>query len=796
MRTIFEKNSNKMWSNYILTSLRTIRKNKLFVGINLLSIGLAFSLCTIAYFNVQFNSDFNTYFPKADQLYKINSNRISAEGSILQGTSPMALSTFINNDFANVEAIRFHRVSKMIKLDDQQFRQAIGFVDPAFLDHFETPTQSGQKALFTGKLEAFINPGVAEKYFGDSDPIDQEIQMVLAGGKTLSLIVKGVLNDLPENTSFIYDILVPFQNYIDMNGLIENDWSVWIDGTFLFGTSIDENQVSRALEAYLEVQNSSNEGQELSAYEVSSILDWPSYENSMEKSNFMGHLHPASVLGTLSSAVAVLLLACFNFINTSIAISRKRLKEIGMRKVLGGYKKDLKLQFLTESLVQMLIAMSFSGLITYVLTDAYNAMFEFDIVEFSRIALGPFLAFMFAIWLITGLLAGLYPAFYISKFGPLQIFKGKVKFSKKNIFTKSLLTFQLLVCVYNVFSLLLFIQNTKYQEKLDRGYTVRSSINIPVNNLEQYRIVEAEFEALSMVEQVKGTQNPIGFQSQNIRVGLLGNDYDVASLNVGPGYLENLDIRLIKGSFFGENNPERFVMVNEMFASAHAEDVLDGQLTRNGMRYSIIGIVDDFNLKPIMLDNKIRPTVIFCISEADFHYASVSIISDNPIQTNQEFEAVWDRLFPEEQYLGFLQEDVMKSVRQTNNIMLSINSFVAIVTLIISALGLYAMVFLNIQSRIKEFGVRKVLGASVAQILYLINREVLIMLAIASVGGLVLGNFVINMILDIVYAYHSETSLNNFLIPVLIVAVIVVLSIGYRTWQSARENPVKHLRFE
>ncbi|OEK01124.1 hypothetical protein BFP97_06205 [Roseivirga sp. 4D4] len=785
-----------MWSNYILTSLRTIKKNKLFVGINLISIALAFSLCTIAYFNVQFNSDFNTFFSKAQDLYKVNSNRLTADGTVMQGTTPLPLAQSINDDIANVKAVRYHRQNKMIKLEDQFFRQSIGFVDPEFLDFFEIPTISGSNAQFSGQQDMFINPDVAIKYFGKEDPIGKELKLVMSNGRTLGFTVKGVVVDLPKNTSFMYDIIIPFETYTDINGFKENDWSQWIDGTFLYGSTIDTDQVVSSLKRYIEAQNESNQGQELASYSVSSILEWPAFENSMEKSNFMGHLHPASVLGTLSSAIAVLLLASFNFINTSIAISRKRLKEIGMRKVLGGRKQDLKVQFLVESLVQMLIAVLLSGLITYFLTDAYNSMFEFEIVEFSRISLGPFLAFMLGVWLITGLLAGIYPAFYISRFSPLQVLKNKVRFSKRNLFTKSLLTFQLMVCVYNVFSLILFIQNTQYQEGLDRGYSVKTSINVPINDFNQFQVLKSEFEGISTVKDVTGTVHPIGFQSENIRVDYLGESHDVASLQVGNGYLENLDIRLSRGDFFGENEEDNFVIVNQMFAEKLGNDVLGQQITNDRQRFTIIGVVDDFNLRTIMLDNKIRPSVIFFSPESNYKYANVLLSTNDPLEANRILEDGWNKLFPEEQYLGFLQEDVLKPVRQTNNIMLSINSFVAVVTLIISALGLYAMVFLNIQSRIKEFGVRKVLGASVKQILYLINREVIVMLSIASIGGVTLGYFVINMILDIVYAYHTETSLNNFVLPILVVTAIVIMAIGYRTWQSARENPVEHLRFE
>ena len=493
---------------------------------------------------------------------------ISPQGDKIQGTTPLPLAAAITNDFPGIKSAKIQHVAFAVKIEDQKFRESISFVDHGFLDLFEVQTQDEKQARFDNNNDVYISQALATKYFGKRQAIGQIIQVPLAKDNSLQLVVAGILADLPENTSFHMNLLVPFAQYLNIYDLAENDWLNWVDGTFLFSEQLNTESISEAMMKYIEVQNTVNKGQEVSNYQIDSILKWPAFENTLEKSSFVSLLHPASVLGTLSSAIAVLLLASFNFINTSIAISRRRLKEIGMRKVLGGRKRDLKIQFLIESLVQMFIAIGFSGIITYFLSQAYNAMFSFEIVEFSRIKLLPFLGFMLLIWLATGLLAGMYPAFYISKFESIEIFRNKVRFTRKNVFMKVLLTFQLMVCIYNVFSLIVFIQNAQYQEKLDRGYTVDDSINIPLSNSEQFESLKSSLDGMPLVKRVTGTVDPIGFSSKNIAIDYQGTQKDVASITVGQGYLESLRVRLNTGNFFGVNEEvnKTQIMINSMLA--------------------------------------------------------------------------------------------------------------------------------------------------------------------------------------------------------------------------------------
>ncbi len=784
-----------MWSNYVLTSLRTLLRNKFFVGVNLLSIAVAFSLCTIAYFNIQFNSQFNTFFKDAQTIHKINAAKVTADGHRLMGITPLPLAASLNADTDGLIATSYHRKSQLVKMEDQLFRESLAFVDEQFFEVFDFPLLAGGKAGFGQQTDIFINELIAVKLFGDSTAIGKTLEFVGKDGQKTPFTVAGVIKKLPENTSFLHSIIAPMHHYVQGNEIDETDWSRWVDATFI-KSDLDDASLNTLLNRYLPVQNEVNESTEVSAYASIGLLEWPAVEGSMLNGSFMSNLHPASVMGTVSSAITVLLLACFNFINTSIAISRNRLKEIGIRKVLGSRKSDLKIQFLVESVLQMSIAMALSGLVTMLLTDPYNAMFNFDIVEFHRIELLPFAGFALGVWLLTSLLAGMYPAFYISKFKPVEIFKNKVRFSGKNLFIKGLLTFQFMICVYNVFSMILFTQNAQYQETLDRGYALKTSINIPIQ-ASQFTALKAELEQLPAVVSVSGTEQAIGFSAKATAINHLGKDYDVAALNVGEGYLEALEIRLVQGQLFEVNQPgnERYAIINEMLLESLEADVLNEWLNYNGERYTVIGVVEDFNLKPIMLDNKIEPTVIFFAPEAHYRYANV-LLNEEPIIADDLLKEHWASLYPDEIYLGFLQEDVMQAVRQTNDIMMNINGVVSIITLLISALGLYAMVYMNIQSRIKEFGVRKVLGASVSNILYLLNRQVVIMLVIASVLGVIAGHFVIGMILDIVYAYHKEIELNNYVWPILIIFFIAFSAIGFRVYSSARQNPVEQLRVE
>lgn len=787
-----------MWSNYLLTSLRILKQNYFFVLMNMIALSIAFALCTIGYFNYQFNSDFNKYFPNADNLLKVNSQKASASGGKLMGTTPLPLAESIREELSGLNAARYTSSSQYVKLGEDMFRERAAFVDKEFLEMFHYMSAGGRPAKFHNNTQVYITQEAKQRLFGAEDATGKSLEIVLPNHEKLLLTVAGVLLKLPQNTSFVFDFIIPFENYITINQIDQDDWSIWVEGTFIQKSNADNNaQIVSQLSKYLPYQNEVNKQEQVSSYHVTDILKWSNYESSMYKSAFRGDLHPASVAGTISSAVAVLLLALFNFINTSLAISRKRLKEIGVRKVIGGGRRDLKIQFIMESFAQIFVALLFSVIVTFYLAQAYNAMFSFDIVEYDRISLVPFGSFILLTWLFAGLLAGIYPAFYISKFKPVEILKSKVKFSRKNLFTKSLITIQFAVCVYNVFALIVFIENTNYQNQLDRGYDVDQSINVSISRAGQFVVLKNELETWPAIDLVTGTSNSIGFGIEQVDIKYQSEDLEVSSLGVGVGYLESLGVKLLQGNYFteGAHNSDN-IIINEMLDNQLGGQLLNSWIYYGRQRFKVVGIVKNFNLKPIMLSNKIAPTVMFFSDKEGYNYANIKVANKDVNDIDKQIKEKWSALFPDEIYTSFMQEEVLFAVNQTNKIMLSINSFVAFILLFITSLGLYAQVSMNTQSRIKEFGVRKVLGAPIYNILYLINKEIMIMLLIASIIGLIGGDIAISAVMDIVYAYHKEIKMLNFVWPIIIIVGIMTMVIAQIVIKAAKANPVEQLRAE
>ena len=218
-------------------------------------------------------------------------------------------------------------------------------------------------------------------------------------------------------------------------------------------------------------------------------------------------------------------------------------------------------------------------------------------------------------------------------------------------------------------------------------------------------------------------------------------------------------------------------------------------ITVGNVKYSVIGVVDDFTLRPIIMDNKIKPAVLQLSAPEDFRYAAVNV-SGSIQSADEELEAIWYDLFPQELYAGFLQEEVLQDIETTNKIMLNINVFLATVAILISLLGLYTLIALKVQRRTKEFGVRKVLGASSSVIVHLLGKDFYWIIGIAGIIGLSASYVVISSVFDIIYAYHITAELSHFIQAILSVLFIVALTIGYKVYQTGKLNPATQLRTE
>ena len=777
--------------NYLKTSLRAVKLHPFYVAANVFGLALALSICTIGYFNYRSNATFNTYFEKAEDLYKIHGLRT---GEATLGRTALALGPTLQS--AGIEATRYTGRSLNVKKGTYLFNARIGFADPNFLDLFPFEDLQGNPVQMPNGNEILISEKLALKLFDEAYPIGKLVKMAFPNKKEESFIVKEVFAELPTNTSFGQEAILPISAWMDIYNLEEGDWGTAVDGTFILAERHELESINKELEGLVPVRNKYNQSTIVSNFRVDNILDWPAFEDSLYRSSFRRHLHPSSVWGIAGSALTILFLACFNFINTSIALSGKRLKEIGVRKVLGGTKKSTAMQFLIENSFMIFLAVILSFGISYLLIPSYNALFERELIQLEKIPFGDLLTFSFFIIVIVGVLAAAYPSLYVSKFSALKIFTNKVALSGKNRVMSILLTFQFALCFYNIFGLFLNVENSYFQESLDRGYDVNKVVNIPLNRVEQYEILNHRLEQLPFIESTAGTKRLVGYTNETQVIGFEGSEYSVFLLEAGASYPQNLGLRLTKGNFFEATESDaKEIIVNQMMESQFGESLLEKHLTIADRKYKVVGVVEDFNLQSIMMDNKISPTII--TREKKSRYFNLTArVAGSALDANKKIEKIWYEEYPDELYEGFPQSDVMNNARNLNRIMIIINSFLAIISILISILGLYTLISLKVLRKSKEFGVRKVLGASKGTIIHLLGKDLYWMMAIASVIGLVSSKIVFGTVYDIIYAYHIEPNMMHFIKSAVVVLLIVVSTIGYKVLQASNINPSQQLRTE
>ncbi len=784
-------NVMRLPKNYLKTSIRSIKLNPFYVFANIFGLALAISICTIGYFNYRFNTSFNSNFQEAENVYKVNGLRT---GESTLGSSSVALASQLKE--AGIDAFRYTAGNVAIRQNDFLFSTRVGYVDESFFKWLPLKSLNGRSVSSPGMNEVAISEKLAMKLFNEPYPVGNFMKMVFNDQREESFLITDVFQEPPTNSSFSQSIITSFDNLLSNYRIENNDWKRSVDGTFIHATKDQVDLVRSELSLLKGIRNENNQELQIQDYQLADLISWPAFENYLYRGEFRHHLHPSSVIGIAAAAISILLMACFNFINTSIALSGKRLKEIAVRKVMGGNRKSTISQFMIENTFMISIAVIVSIGISALLIPKYNALFERELIQLDQIPFSTLIQFSLILIAIVTILSAAYPSFYVSKFSALKIFKDKITLSSKNRLMVVLLTFQFALCFYNVFGVFLNVDNAYYQNTLDLGYDTEQVVNIPLNRTEQYQALADYLEQESSVKQVSGSKHLIGFSIEHQSVDQEGLDVPISMIRIGHNYAEVVGLRLRKGSFFKElgDNSDK-VIINSMLEKQFGKDLLNETIVVGDERFTVIGVVDDFNMRNIMMDNKITSAVIRYSPQENYNYAVVKL-TGNPEMINKEVELMWYKVFPQELYGGFLQSDIRQSSRGTNGVFIKINVFMAVISILISILGLYTLISLKVQKRSKEFGIRKVLGASRNTIIHLLGKDLYWILGIAGCAGLTASPLVLNMVFDIIYAYHVSPGIDHFVLASAIVLAIVVLTIGYKVYQTGKINPAEQLRSE
>jgi ABC-type antimicrobial peptide transport system permease subunit len=791
-----------MLKSYLLVAWRNLVKNRIFTIINIIGLGIALSVCIVAFFNHMFNYDFDRANENFDEIYRVTCFRDMEGREQEYGIVPATLGLEVKKDIPGIsKSARIARSGSPVKEGLDVFQTQISYADPEFLDIFTFPIVLGEKKSIENHGNVLISRKMASTLFGSEYAIGKAISVVDGKNMEHTFTVGAIFEDLPENSSFRIDILTHFDNFLLMWEVKDSDWKFWTAALFL---QIPDKSllpsINQGLKQYLPVQNKVREDFKVNRYSLIPLDDVGENSRTIWSSGLFPSLHPAAVIAPPVMAIFILLIACFNFANTSIAAFSKRLKEIGLRKTFGGQRRQLVTQFMLETLIISFLSMIAGVIIAEFLVPAYSSLWAYMSIEMDLTRYGFFWLFLFLLLLLTGFISGVYPAIHVSSFSPVFVMKGDSPFRGSGKLSAVLLTLQFSISVMALVMGIVFARNARFQKTVDLGYDRDNIIIVPVPQ-EYYTSFRSDILSNPEIIAAEGTQHHIGWGAYRRPVKDEDKRYEVDMLNVGPEYAKTMGLRLVEGRLFDElrraaDFSNGSVIVNRKLVEDFGwkEAVGNTFTLYDTTKFTVVGVVDDFYTSGLW--NKIEPTVLRLSGTDTYGLIAVRAKSENLPDVLEYLSQKWKDLGSNYVFGGMLQEDTMQEEKDINGSIMKVNIFLAITATILSLIGMFNLVSLEIIKRTKEMGIRKIQGASVLLIIYLTGRKFILVLLIASAVGCIGGYKLSLMLLDSIWDYFVDIRAGMLFSATGILIVSTVVTIIWKMLRAARRNPVDTLRYE
>ncbi|WKN41795.1 ABC transporter permease [Tunicatimonas pelagia] len=792
-----------MIRNYLLIALRNARRNKVYLIINVLGLGLGLACMLTAYTFFAFNQEFDSYFSDTDNIYRVQRTLAGERAS--QGIGeriPLPLAVTASEEISGVqEATRVFAASELLRTDDEVFSEYIGFTDTNFFTFFPFQIKFGETGSYTGTDKVILNEELASKFFEDKNPVGQTLTLRFGDGQEVSLTVGAVVT-YPENTSFYYDAFVPLSHYLAIGNHNQDDWAAGIrSNTFLkLSSSQAVNEVNTQLEKFVATANATDITYKYRDFWVIPFRDSRVNENEIrgDATYTNRRINPVAtiIFGTL--AFLILLLACFNLTNTSIALASRRLKEIGIRKVMGGMRHQLVVQHLLEIILIGVLAIGVGWLIAQYLSVAFfnlwDTPFSLDDVNLWNMSLALVLLLV-----LVAMIAGLYPAIYSTRFHPATILKGNLKLKGSNWFTRSLLSLQFALSIALLIGGFVAISNTEYLQNLDLGYDIHEVISL--GGLEppeaQMLLIEAQqHPKVKIVSALRGS-DIWGNGSKEVQVDTA--TFASRIFQVDANYLETVGMDISVGRGFNADRASDYteaVLVNVAFVEKmNWDDPINQRILYQDTARYVIGVVQ--NIVNNLYDNEQRPSLFRQIQPERYSKVMIKAAPDDLAEIDEYLQSRWKEIVPFEPYeSSYLTQAAMYyPIREMRNLK-KVYFFLAVLGGLLAVAGIFSLAQINIARRNKEIGVRKVLGASVAKIINTLNREFVWILAVSAVLGGGIGYLYNWAFLENFYAFHIEIGLFPLIVSGVIIVGIALLTTSLTIRRTANTNPAQVLRDE
>ena len=795
-----------MIKNLLRIALRNFKKDKWYSILNVLglTIGITFSLFLIFYVTDELNYD--RYHEKADRIYRIVTYVQEKDKETNFTITQFPLGPTLKKDFPEVEEmVRFFgRERTLFKNEDRGFYETkVYYADSTLFNVFSHKFVEGIAATALAEPNSVvISKTLAKKYFGETAAVGKSLKTVYDLYK-----VTGVIEDVPGNSHLRFDMLISLSTILKGNQIGQDNWGNFNNFTYVVlkpGTHTEafQKKLLPLYDKYMKpIFAQFNMKMQYGVQPITAIHLHSKLEREPEELGNMSYIWIFS-----SVAFFMLLIACINYMNLTTARSARRAKEIGIRKVTGSTKKQLVFQFLSESLLTAFIAALLSVIMVILLLPAFNAISGKAFT--THTLLQPFnVMLLVSIVLFTGLVGGSYPAFYLAGFKPVSILKGALSKASGNVnLRRTLVVLQfstsmlMLICTWVVYAQL------SYVRKKDLGFNKEQVMTVTINTGEDERskilAMNNEFRSLPGVAQV-GTGNSYpGNGNINLNIFSVETkngfvDKAVECYGIDEHFLDALSIPVAKGrNFFNLSDTLHSIMVNEAMAKHFGWDDPVGKRVKfagdtSGNYLEVVGVVKDFNQKSLY--NPIAPLLFFYSPNSNV--IQLKMAPGDVKASIAKVEGTWKKYFPQLPFeYKFLDED-FNSQYTADQKRGKIFAAFSILTIIITCLGLLGLTAFTTQQKQKEISIRRVLGASITQVVVMITRSYLWLTLIAAVVAFPVAWYFMNSWLNI-FPYNTGLSVIPFIISALVIIITAASTAMFHSAKAALTKPSKVLKTE
>jgi len=805
-----------MLSNYVKIALRNILRSKLFSFINIFGLAVGLASCLMIFLWVQDELSYDRFHENSDRIFRVERK---FDFKDKHGQAPFTSGPFgpaLVKDYPEVEDyMRLGRIETVIKdFQNVSRKQRIFCADNSLFSVFDFTLEKGDMAaaLIQPKT-VVITRRMAEQLLGTEEVLGQNLS-VEWGGELTDFLITGILKEVPHNSHVHFDIVFSMPTYSEatLNTWFNNFLYTYV----LLNTGSDpaalEAKMPTFLTTYLAEDFLAIIGPEVDVNDV--------FQVKMKPLTSI-RLHPSSefeieALGSITSvyifsaiAIMILIIACFNFMNLATARANKRAREVGLRKTLGAFKHQLWRQFLAESVVLAFLALMLAVLLFALFVPVFNVIANKSL-SLGLLLLPLNLLAVLGITLLTGLAAGIYPAFYLTAFDPVKVLKGGIyKGKSKSLFRIGMAVFQFVISIILIIGTLVIYRQMEYIQNKSLGFDKENMILVPVESsnvsknikpLQDILVKHSSIRSVAVSSDVPGSQ---AYSDTVFKRESSDDAFDLLFIATGYEFIDTYGFNIIKGRQFSREYGSDIQGAAVLNKAALGEFglTLENVIGKKLYKYSginefqeltIVGVVDNFHYKS--LHQIIEPFVLL-LAPDELRYVSIRTNPGDLKEVISFVQLQWEELYPGELFeFGFLDDRIALLYAGEGKVQ-DIFLIFATLSIFVACLGLFGMAAFTAQERTKEIGVRKVLGASTANIFLLLSKEFARWVLLANIVAWPLAYYAMSQWLQN-FAYQQNMGLTPFILAAILAFFISMLTISFQVLKAAWAEPIESLKYE